>query len=45
MLQDKGRISKKQADEKALEEYKHFNKTQKIRSDFDVLVEKTKGKK
>jgi len=45
VLQDKGRISKKQADEKALEEYKHFNKTQKIRSDFDVLVEKTKGKK
>ena len=45
VLDGKGRISKKQADEKALEEYKHFNKTQKIRSDFDVLVEKTKGKK
>lgn len=45
VLQGKGQISKKQADQKALDEYSHFNKTQKIRSDFDVLVEKTKGSK
>jgi hypothetical protein len=35
ILKDKGSISKKQADAKAEEEYIHFNKTQKIISDFD----------
>lgn len=45
VLQGKGQISKKQAEQKALEEYKHFNKTQKICSDFDILIERTKGKK
>lgn len=45
VLQDKGQVSKKQAEQKALEEYKHFNKTQKIRSDFDALVEKMKERK
>lgn len=45
VLEGKGNISAPQAKKKALEEYKHFNKTQKIRSDFDALVEKAKRKK
>ena len=40
ILEGKGRISKKQADEKAKEEYDEFNKTQKINSDFDKQVKK-----
>ena len=32
------KISKKQADAKAVAEYNEFNKTQKIVSDFDKLV-------
>jgi len=40
ILKDKGSISKKQADAKAEEEYIHFNKTQKIVSDFDREVKK-----
>jgi hypothetical protein len=40
ILKDKGSISKKQADAKAEEEYIHFNKTQKIISDFDLQVKK-----
>lgn len=35
ILQGKGRISKLQADKKAIKEYNEFNKTQKIISDFD----------
>ncbi|NCC17192.1 MAG: cell filamentation protein Fic, partial [Clostridia bacterium] len=35
ILKDKGRISKRQADEKAKAEYDEFNKTQKINSDFE----------
>lgn len=35
ILPDKGRISKRQADEKAVAEYNAFNKTQKIDSDFE----------
>lgn len=38
ILEGKGRISKKQADEKALKEYEKFNKTQKIESDFDKVT-------
>ena len=38
VLKDNGKISKKQADAKAVEEYNEFNKTQKIISDFDKLV-------
>jgi hypothetical protein len=38
VLRGKGKISKPQADKKALEEYKAFNKTQKITSDFDKAV-------
>ena len=40
ILHDKGKISKKQADKKAEEEYDIFNKTQKITSDFDRSVKK-----
>lgn len=35
ILNGKGTISKTHADQKALEEYKYFNKHQKIESDFD----------
>lgn len=41
VLPSKGIISKTQADQKALEEYEAFNKTQKIVSDFDKLVKAT----
>lgn len=42
VLGDKGRISKKQADSRALTEYAEFNKTPKIESDFDRFVKKSK---
>ena len=38
VLKDNGKISKKQADAKAIAEYNEFNKTQKINSDFDKLI-------
>ena len=40
ILDGKGRISKANADKKALTEYKEFNKTQPIESDFDRVVKK-----
>ena len=44
ILENKGKITKKQADKKAELEYEKFNKTQKIISDFDrevkYLIEK-----
>ena len=40
ILKDKGSISKKQADEKAISEYDEFNKTQRIESDFDKEIKK-----
>jgi len=40
ILEGKGRISKKKADEKAMAEYDEFNKTQKINSDFDKQVKR-----
>lgn len=43
-LQDHGRISRQQAEAKALEEYEKFNKTQRMESDFD-RVAKELGKK
>jgi hypothetical protein len=43
VLGDKGRITKKQADGKALGEYAEFNKTQKIESDFDRFVKTHKA--
>ena len=38
ILKDNGRISHKQAVEKAYREYDIFNKTQPIESDFDKIV-------
>ncbi len=38
ILKDNGRISRRQAEEKAAAEYNEFNKTQKIVSDFDRLI-------
>jgi len=43
VLTHKGRISKTQADKKALLEYAEFNKTQKIESDFDRMLMATKA--
>lgn len=43
ILTDRGSISKKQADAKAIEEYHVFNKSQKIDSDFDKEVRKMLG--
>ncbi len=45
ILQGKGRISKLQADKKAIKEYDEFNKTQKIISDFDKEIKKIGKKK
>ena len=38
ILKGNGRISRKQAEEKAENEYIEFNKKQKITSDFDRLL-------
>lgn len=43
ILPDKGRVSHKQALEKAAQEYEIFNRTQKITSDFDRAVAKLTG--
>lgn len=40
ILEGKGRISKKDADKKAIAEYTEFNKTQTINSDFDKEVKR-----
>ena len=40
ILEEKGSISKKQADSKAIQEYEKFNRTQKIMSDFDKHIMK-----
>ena len=40
ILQDKGKISNKQAEEKAFAEYEEFNKIQFIESDFDREIKK-----
>lgn len=42
ILKDNGRISRRQAEEKAAAEYNEFNKTQKIVSDFDRLIAESK---
>lgn len=42
ILKDNGRVSHKQAIEKAFQEYEEFNRTQIIHSDFDRLVDKTR---
>ena len=43
ILNDKGKVSHRQAQEKAYAEYDIYNKTQKISSDFDRLIEAAKG--
>lgn len=43
ILKDNGRISRRQAEEKAVVEYNEFNKTQKIVSDFDKLIASSKN--
>lgn len=46
ILEGKGKITKEKADQKALEEYAEFNKTQKIESDFDKMTKEIlKGNK
>lgn len=40
ILPDKGRVSRKTAEEKAFAEYEVFNKTQKIESDFDREIKR-----
>ena len=40
ILQDKGKVSRRQAEAKAHQEYDAFNKTQKIVSDFDREVQR-----
>ena len=46
VLEGKGKITKDKADQKALEEYKEFNKNQKLESDFDKMTKEIlKGNK
>ncbi|MBO6232673.1 MAG: virulence RhuM family protein [Clostridia bacterium] len=45
ILKDNGKISRKEAEEKAEREYIIFNKTQKITSDFDKLLLESKKMK
>jgi hypothetical protein len=45
VLEGKGKVSKLQADKKAVKEYDTFNKTQKIISDFDKEIKKLDEKK
>ena len=40
ILEGKGKISKAEADQKALNEYKEYNKHQPIESDFDKRIKK-----
>ncbi len=42
ILKDNGKISRREAEEKAEKEYIEFNKTQKITSDFDKLLLESK---
>lgn len=43
ILKDNGKISRSKALERAYSEYKTFNKTQKISSDFDKFIQDIKG--
>ncbi|MBI5217403.1 MAG: hypothetical protein HY958_00535 [Bacteroidia bacterium] len=40
VLKSKGKVSKKEADEKALKEYSEYNKVQPIESDFDKEIKR-----
>ena len=42
ILRDNGKVSHRQALEKAYQEYEIFNKTQPIESDFDKVVKRIK---
>jgi hypothetical protein len=44
ILHDKGKVSKARADQKAIEEYDEFNKTQRIVSDFDKEIKRLQQK-
>ena len=44
VLDDKGRVSRKQAEQKAFAEYDEFNRTQKVESDFEEVVKKLEKK-
>jgi hypothetical protein len=44
VLKGKGKVSKKEADEKALNEYSEFNKIQIIESDFDKVIKSLKNR-
>ena len=44
ILEGRGRVSRAQAEKKAIAEYQIFNRTQKIESDFDRSVIKELGK-
>ena len=44
VLEGKGKVSKSEADQKALNEYKEYNKHQPIQSDFDKQIKKYLGK-
>lgn len=43
ILENKGKISKQRAEEKAMEEYTVFNKTQRINSDFDKQIKRLRS--
>jgi hypothetical protein len=43
VLKGKGKVTKKEADEKALKEYSEYNKTQPIESDFDKIIKRLKS--
>jgi hypothetical protein len=45
VLEGYGKVSRKQAEQKAFAEYEAFNKQQKIESDFDREMKKLLGKK
>lgn len=44
VLEERGKVSAKQAEEKAFNEYDVFNKTQKIESDFDKAIKRINKK-
>ncbi len=44
ILEGHGNVTRRLAEEKAFDEYKKFNKTQKIESDFDRMTKSLRGK-
>ncbi len=45
ILENKGSVSRKQADKKAVDEYREFNKVQEINSDFEKEIKRIKNEK